>query len=104
MNKHIKQSGEEYSVALEFANKLPSGATLSSATATAIDLITKLTDTSILQSTTCTISGTQAIFKIIGGVHGHRYLIDVTAVLSSSDHLMESIELFIIDDARALIE
>lgn len=83
-----KQSAERRDRSVDFADKIATGVTISSATATGVEIPT-LTDvaSTILQSTTLTPSGTTVPFTYKAGAHGKRYRITVTAVLSSSEIL-----------------
>lgn len=101
MNKYVKQPAEAYYITVDFSNKLPSGTTLSSGTVTGVDLITQLTDDSILSSTTCVVSGSTLSSKVLGGTHGKQYLIRFTATLNNGSILNEDVKLFVVDSQKA---
>jgi hypothetical protein len=71
---------------VDIAAHMPSGVTLSSATIAAAELPT-LTDRSatVLQSTTCTTSGTNISYIAKAGTNGVTYKLTITPVLSNSD-------------------
>lgn len=88
-----KQPNESYTIGVEFANRLPFSATVSSGTVSAKDLSTGATDNSVLSSTTATISGTQARVKVLGGTHQKNYKVTFAVTLSDSGVLEEDIEM-----------
>lgn len=102
MNKYVKQPSEAYYISIDFSNKLPSGATLATGTATGVDLVTQLTDDTILSSTTGQISGSTLSVKVIGGSHGKTYLVRVAAILSDSSVLNEQVLVHVVDSQKAL--
>lgn len=79
-----KQPGsEQYLIAVEFDGLLPTGASLSSGTVSAINTSTGLDATAdVLDSTTATIVGTQAQAFVKGGVHGYDYKITFVVLLT----------------------
>lgn len=89
MVKFLKQPNESWPVAFEFAGKLPTGATLSSGTVSAVRTDTGATDNSVLASTTLTISGTQARFQPQAGTDGLDYRITALVTLSTGAILEE---------------
>lgn len=89
--RFLKQPAESYTIAVEFAGKLPSGASLSSGTVSAIRLDTGATDNSVLASTTATISGTQARVKIQAGTAGVKYKLTFLVTLSNGDIFEEAV-------------
>jgi hypothetical protein len=91
MNNFDKQPAEGYTIAIEFANKLPSGASLSTGTVAAVDVQAAATDNSVLSTTTATISGTQARVKVISGTDGKDYKITFTCALSDTSTLEEDV-------------
>jgi hypothetical protein len=86
-----KQVSEQFVVGVEFFNRLPpNNPSISSATASAI----KVSDSSdatatVLQSTTCTISGTQVRCGVKGGANGIQYKITLSVTLSDNSILEE---------------
>jgi hypothetical protein len=91
MKTFEKQPAEAYTIAFEFAGKLPSGANLSSGTVSAIRMDTGATDNSVLASTTATIVSTQARVKVQSGLTGVDYKITFLMTLSNGDLLEEDI-------------
>lgn len=89
----IKQPLESYTVGFEFAGKLPSGVTLTSGTVSAMNIGSGATDNTVLASTTATISGTQAVVKVQGGVNGQMYRVTFLLTLSNGDILEEDLEM-----------
>lgn len=86
-----KQPSENYPFGFEFANKLPDGLTLSSGTVTGKNIATGVTDNTVLQSTTATISGTQAKFRLQAGTDGASYNISLKVTLSDGSVLEEDL-------------
>jgi len=86
-----KQPAESYTIAVEFAGKLPTGASLTSGTVSAIRLDTGAADNSVLASTTATIVGTQARVKVQAGTSGLDYKLTFLATLSNGDVLEEDL-------------
>ena len=91
MNTFSKQPSETYTIAVEFSGKLPTGATIVSGTVSATDQAgTDMTST-VLSGTSATISGTQALIKVLAGVHGQTYRLRFLVTLSTSDLLEEDV-------------
>lgn len=86
-----KQPAESYTIAVEFAGKLPSGASLASGTVSAVRLDTGATDNSVIASTTVTVVGTQARVKVQAGTSGLDYKITLLMTLSNGDILEEDV-------------
>lgn len=86
-----KQPAESYTVAVEFAGKLPTGASLASGTVSAVRLDTGATDNTVLASTTATIVGTQARVKVQAGTSGIDYKLTFLMMLSNGDVLEEDV-------------
>lgn len=87
-----KQPGEDYSIAIEFLDKLPTGRTLTSGTVAALDLGTGTSaSATVLASTTATISGTQARVKVQAGTHGKDYKITFLCDLDNGETLEEDV-------------
>jgi len=83
-----KTAAEKKPYTLDFTNALPDSVTISSATATAIKASDGTTDTSILEETTLTTTGTTAIVRVRAGTSGETYLITVTVNGSDSYTLL----------------
>jgi 23S rRNA pseudoU1915 N3-methylase RlmH len=93
-----KQSAERRTRSIDFADKIPATVTLSSAVAVVTITATgEVVTGSLLATGTCTISGTNASFVVLGGSNGVDYKITVTATLSSSDILTADIMLRVKD-------
>lgn len=82
-----KRPGESYTIAIEYANRLPSGASLASGTVTATDLKLNVADSSVIASATATISGTQAKVKVQDGALGKDYAIVFKTTLNTGEDL-----------------
>jgi hypothetical protein len=93
----LKQPAESYTIAVEFAGKLPAGATLVIGTVGAVRLDTGATDNSVLASTSATIVGTQARVKVQAGATGVDYKLTFLLTLSSGDLLEEDIAMQVRD-------
>lgn len=91
METVTKQPAEQFPVAVEFFGKLPpQGQTISTATATAIKVSDSSDATStVIQSGSIVISGTQVQFGVKGGVTATDYKVTVTATLSDNSILEE---------------
>jgi hypothetical protein len=87
----LKQPAETYTVAIEYAGKLPSGATIVSGTVAAVRLDTGATDNTVLASTTATISGTQVRAKVQAGTDGLDYRLTFAVTLSTGDLLEDDL-------------
>ena len=87
-----KQVAEQITYAFEFKDKLPTGASLASGTLSAIDVSDNSDQsTVVLDSTTATISGTQARFRAKAGTDGSKYKITLVATLDNNDKLEEDV-------------
>jgi hypothetical protein len=84
-----KHSTETYSKAVSYAERLPSGATPSSASVAAIDLLDGSTAGSVVGSTA--VTSTTATFAITGGTDGHDYLITLQTTLSNANVLTDQV-------------
>lgn len=91
MNTFQKQPAEAYTIAIEFLNKLPTGATVSSGTVSAFDVQAAATDNTVLASTTATTTDTQARVKVQAGTNGKDYKITFAVTLSDSSVLEEDV-------------
>lgn len=89
--RFTKQPAESFTIAVEFAGKLPSGASLVSGTVSAVRTDTGATDNTVLASTTATIVGTQARVKVQAGTSGIDYQVTFLCTLSNGDVLEEDL-------------
>lgn len=96
MEKIIKQPSEIITYGVNFTARMPEGATLSSATVSAIFLGdgTSATGT-VLLSSICTIVSSTAKFTVQSGINGGDYKITVLATLSNSNILETDILMMI---------
>lgn len=95
-NRFRKQPREQYTVAIDFADRLPDSVSLSGVTISAIDLATGESISTVYNSSTGTISGTEARGFLKGGTSGGRYKItylvtcnDTPATTFEEEILME---------------
>lgn len=85
-----KQPQEQYPVAIDFDDRLPTGVLPSSVTISAIDLSTGEAITTVYQSASGTISGTEAIGFLKGGISGGKY--KVTYLVTCNDTPASTLE------------
>jgi hypothetical protein len=100
LTTRTKQPSEKYTIPLEYYGKLPPPATLTliSSTASAVINGTNTNASStVLQSTTCLISGTQAWVGVKGGSDGVTYKITITTTLSDGSILEDDFLLAVVD-------
>jgi hypothetical protein len=95
MQYTTKEVSEQYTIAVEFLNKLPTATSLVSGTVSATDMTTNLTDNSVLSVTTAIISGTQAKVGVKAGTNGKRYKITFICTLNTGDVLEEDLMLLV---------
>lgn len=94
MESFPKQPAEAYTIAMDYTNKLPTGATVSSGTVAAVDLVDNSSASStVLASTTATISGAQARVKVQAGTNGRSYIVTFTTTLSNGDILEDDVRM-----------
>jgi len=87
-----KQPDEQVTYAFEFKNRLAFGAALSSGTISATDTSDSSDVTgTLLSSSSVTISGTQARFRVIAGTAGRTYRITGQITLDNGDLLEEDV-------------
>lgn len=86
-------------MAVDFADDMPDGATISSASVTVS--VEHGTDASpdSMRSGSYSISGTQVRQMVTGGVHGVTYLFEFTATLSDGQVLQETVKLRVAEGA-----
>lgn len=92
-----KQPAEQYTIAVEFSGKLPSGTALSSGTVAAVDSQGNDVATTILGSTGAAISGTQAKVLVKAGTTGQQYKITFKMTLDNANLLEEDITMSVVD-------
>lgn len=93
-----KRPVEDYTRAVEFSGRLPFGAALSTGTVAAKDLSDGSDATStVLDSATATINGTQARYRVKAGTVGTDYEILVTVTLGNGETLQEMIRMSVKD-------
>lgn len=89
----IKQPAETYTIGIPFAGKLPTGASVASATVAAFDPAgTDVTGT-VLSSGTAIVVANEVRIKVLAGNHGLRYRLRFLVTLDNSDVLEEDIEM-----------
>ena len=82
----LKQPSEVMTRSIDFSGRLADGVTLSSATATVIDMLDNSdVSASLLASTTGTVSSPNASFTFQNGVDGRKYKVSVLGTLDNSD-------------------
>lgn len=84
-------AAERVPKSIDYADRMPSGATLSSCTVSAVILPAGTADNSVISSTTATVSGTAASVFVRAGVAGFRYAIRFTATLSDTTVLPDEL-------------
>lgn len=92
-----KQPGEDFPIAIEFANRLPSGASLVSGTATGRNANTLEVDNTILLSQVVTVDGTLAKVRIKAGANGTQYKITFVVTLTDASILEEDLLMNVMD-------
>lgn len=90
-----KHSSESYTKAIDYADRLPSGTSISSVSVSAIDLSNGTSAPSVVGSGS--VSGTSALVPVLGGTDGHSYLITATLTLSNANTLVGQLEMRIVD-------
>jgi hypothetical protein len=91
-NEFEKQPSEQYPIAIDFEDRLPSGLSLISGQISAMDLYSGVDKSSeVLQSGIAVISGTLAIISIKAGANGNSYKISLQATLSDGSILEEDL-------------
>ncbi len=90
-----KTVAEAFPIGFQFYGKLPPGARIVSATATAHNVTDDVDAPDVLQSGTGVVAGTLVKVGVTGGVAGKTYLITARVVLSTDpdDNLEESREM-----------
>lgn len=99
MNKLNKTPNEQYTVELDFASKLPTGAALSSGVLSVREVKTgKVVSDALLVSTTATINADVAQATIKGGEVGRVYKLTYLVTLDNTDVLEEDVLVSVVDD------
>lgn len=94
IHTHYKQPSELYTVAVDFVDRIPAGATLQSATCVATDEA-GASASGIVLSGPCTVATTKASQLITGGVNGQRYDLTITALLNNGNQFQDDVALFV---------
>ena len=91
MDRFFKTEAELYPIAIDFTNRLPTGATIASAMGSVINTRTGLTDNSVFDNTALTVTTTtaKAVFKL--GNSGDDYEASYSATLSDGSILVEKV-------------
>lgn len=91
MERFFKTEAELYPIAIDFTNRLPTGATIASATGSAINTRTGLADNTVFDNTSLTVTTTtaKAVFKL--GNSGDDYEASYSATLSDGSILVEKV-------------
>ena len=91
METFDKQPKESYVIAIEWAGRLPAGASLMSGTIEATRYPDLVIDNSVITNTFASVSGTQSLTKVQAGIHGADYRITFLMQLSNLDLLEEDV-------------
>ena len=97
MNYDPKDPVEEINYAVDFASLLQNGETVITATATIRVISGTDANAASMLSGSVTVSGSQTITKIIGGVVGCVYRVAFIATTSTSQKIKEGHDLAVID-------
>ena len=85
-------------IGFDFAGKLPTGASISSASLSAVDLDDDSDQTAVvLQTAVGTISGTQVLGRVLAGVLGHLYKVRFLVTLSTGEVLLETVLMLVVE-------
>ncbi len=87
METIIKTPSETYPVSIDYTDRLPSGASLVSATAVIYDTTDDSSATSTMIPGSLTISGSSVLFDLLAGTAKKDYLLIVTATITGSKPL-----------------
>lgn len=80
----VKKPGEKFKISIDFVNSLPTGASLSTATISAIDDESNNISNIVLNTTTGVISGTKVFVFLKDGTEGMRAHIKVKVFLDDN--------------------
>lgn len=84
---------------VQYADRMPEGASLSSVAVVATNLYSGATDNTVISDTTATIDGTDASVFVQGGTHGSRYVISFRATLDDGTKFQDDF-LLIVEDQQ----
>jgi hypothetical protein len=102
----LKQTAERKTVGVDYSPVLATGETLiiGNISVTATDVLTGTDYTStVIQAGTETVSGSQILFRVIGGVDGTTYKIIVNTGLTSSNNIHEEDVILVVNDDIQLL-
>jgi len=102
----LKQTAERKTVGVDYSPVLATGETLilANITVTATDVLTGTDATAtVVQAGTETVSGSQILFRVIGGVDGTTYKIVVGTGLTSSANIHEEDVILVVNDDIQLL-
>lgn len=95
-----KPVGEDIPITLDYAGQLPSGTSVSSASATATKRSNDSVDTSIFNETTLAVTNTTVLVRFKDGTDGEAYRAVITVTLDDSFTILKDfIELYVRDPA-----
>jgi hypothetical protein len=92
-----KQPSENYVIALELSERLPSGVSILSSTVSAINYETGAVDNSVIDSLTAVIVGTQAKVRVKAGTSGTTYKLTFVLTLSDGSILEEDLLMSVLE-------
>lgn len=92
-----KQPSENYVIALDISERLPSGASIISSTVSAANYIAGIMDNSVIDTLLAVIVGTQAKVRVKAGSTGTTYKITFTLTLSDGSVLEEDVLMVVKD-------
>jgi ABC-type Zn uptake system ZnuABC Zn-binding protein ZnuA len=96
LENFTKASVETYTKSISYAEKIPTGLTVSSVAVSSIDL---QDGESASVATAAAGDGVAVEFTVTGGVDGHEYLITLTSTLSDGTIISDQITMSVIDRA-----
>lgn len=96
----FKTSAEKRPFAIDFSDRLPTGAALSSCAVAAYKVFDESADNSVISNSTATISGNVATIFLQAGTAGQRYRIVYSATLDDSSILVEHVLLSVVAAPR----
>lgn len=92
-----KSAASAYTIAFEYSGRLPTGVTVSSGVASAIDLTDGSNATAtVINSPTMTVDSTRLKVKVQAGTVGKSYKIISSATLSDGSLIEDSVEMHVI--------
>lgn len=96
MARLLKTAYEQWTIAIEYDGRLPSGESLLSGTVECVDHLGADTSATILVTTTATVSGTQMKTIVRAGAVGDRHAITFKTLLSGGTKLEDTVFLEIV--------